>query len=342
MDLEKDFQNNTIDWLMEEKDPGVRYLAMRDLTELPVDDHNLAAARKAAHQSGQIAKILNAMTADGYWMKPGPGYGPKYKSTVWAITLLAQLGAQIDEDDRIRIGCEYLLNHALAPGGQFGYNGTPSGTVDCLQGNLTWALTALGCADPRLEMAYEWMARTVTGEGLAPITEKKAEQRYYRYKCGPLFACGANLNQPCAWGGIKVMRAFGRLPIEKRTPLIERAIRSGVEFFFSIDPFTGEYPHGKNPKPSRDWWDFGFPLFYISDLLEVAEVLTALGYGKDPRLASTMDFITNKQDAQGRWPLEFDYPSKTWGNYGKKHEPNKWVTLRALRVIKAAAEQPLQ
>jgi hypothetical protein len=45
--------------------------------------------------------------------------------------------------------------------------------------------------------------------------------------------------------------------------------------------------------------------------------------------------IHEKQDAQGRWSLEYDYAGKTWVDFGPKKQPNKWVTLRALRVLKA-------
>ena len=31
----------------------------------------------------------------------------------------------------------------------------------------------------------------------------------------------------------------------------------------------------------------------------------------------------------------YDYQGKTWGNYGKKNQPSKWVTLRALRALKS-------
>jgi len=72
----------------------------------------------------------------------------------------------------------------------------------------------------------------------------------------------------------------------------------------------------------------------------VAEALVAVGHGNDPRLASTLEFIRSKQDVQGRWHLEHDYKDKTWGNYGKKGQPNKWVTLRALRVLKAVELKP--
>jgi hypothetical protein len=59
------------------------------------------------------------------------------------------------------------------------------------------------------------MARTVAGEGLAPLADKKAPLRYYAGKCGPLFACGANNGFPCAWGEAIVMLAFGKLSLSQ-------------------------------------------------------------------------------------------------------------------------------
>ena len=329
--------DDPLSWLLEADTPGVRYLALRDLLDCPFGDPELSAARQAAHTQGPIAAILAEMDEAGYWAEPGPGYRPKYRSTVWAIIMLAQLGASVALDERIARACGYVLDHALTPGGQFSASGTPSSTADCLQGNLCWALVELGCDDPRLELAFEWMARTVTGEGLAPVTERKAELRYYASQCGPSFACGSNNKLPCAWGGAKVMMAFSVWPAERRTPLIERAIDQGVTFLFSTDPAEATYPSGFSDKPSGNWWKLGFPIFYVTDLLQIVEALVGLGYGRDPRLENALTLVHEKQDAQGRWPLEYSYAGKTWVDFGAKKQPNKWVTLRALRVLKAVA-----
>jgi hypothetical protein len=131
------------------------------------------------------------------------------------------------------------------------------------------------------------------------------------------------------------MLAFSKLPINQRTPLIKKAIQQGVEFFFEIDPATAEYPTRKGDKPSRNWWKFGFPIFYVTDLLQLAEAFVSLGYSDDPRLANVLDIIREKQDAEGRWSLDYDYIGKTWINFGEKKQPNKWVTLRALRVLQS-------
>jgi hypothetical protein len=322
-----------LDWLLEPDPPTVRYLALRDLLNRPVDDPELIQAHQAAHQQGAIPKILSHMDPAGYWERPGPGYGPKYRSSVWSLILLAQLGASIHLDERIARACEYSLDNALASGGQFSYSGAPSGTIDCLQGNLCWALTELGWQNSRMDQAYEWMARTVTGEGIAPVTDKKALLRYSAYNCGPIFACGANNKLPCAWGAAKVMLAFACLAPERRTPLIQSAIQTGVDFLFGIDPATAAYPTSEGQPPNRSWWKFGFPVFYITDLLQIAEILVCLGYGQDPHLVNLLELIRQKQDASGRWNLDYDYTGKTWGNFGVKNQPNKYVTLRALRVL---------
>lgn len=328
--------NELASWLVQSDHPGVRYLALRDLVEISTDDTELCAARRAAHAHGPIGKILAEMNEAGFWAEPGPGYYPKYFSTVWSIILLAQLGARIEEDERIRRACGYLLDHALTPIGQFSASGTPSGTVDCLQGNLCWALLELGSTDERLNTAFEWMARTVTGEGIASMDEREATIRYYAGKCGPNFACGANNKQPCAWGAAKVMLALGKLRPDERPPLIERAVQQGIDFLFSVDPAGAAYPSGYSDKPSQSWRKFGFPVFYVTDILQIVEALVALGFGRDPRLANVLELVRQKQISPGHWALEYDYAGKTWVDFGLKKQPNPWISLRALRVLKAA------
>lgn len=331
-------KGDSLSWLLQNADPGVRYLALRRVVGLPEGDAQLAAARREAHQSGPINLVLDKMHPEGYWVKPGPGYSPKYSSTVWSLILLAQLGARVEEDERIGAACAYLLEHSLAAPDKFSYNGAPGGTIDCLHGNLMAALLDLGCRDARLEPAVEWMARTVTGEGITSNKEREAEVRYYAYKCGPGFACGANGGLPCAWGGVKVLLALGKVPPAWRTPLVERAVNRGIEFFFSVDPLTAGYPTRLGEKPNRAWWHFGFPVFYVTDLLQLVEALFSVGCARDARLQNALDFIRSKQDEHGRWALENDYSGKTWGNFGEKKQPNPWVTLRALHVLRLWGE----
>ena len=334
MSWQDQLKGDSLTWLLEEDNPGVRYLALRDLLDRAEPDAELEAAKEVAHYEGPIAAVLAEMHSDGYWEKPGAGYAPKYRGTVWSLILLSQLGADVSFDQRIQQACDYYIDHALTEHGQFGMSGTPSTTIDCLQGNMCAALTALGVEDVRLSDAFEWMARSVTGEGVAPFEDKKAELRYYSGKVGPDFACGANLKQSCAWGAAKVLLAFGQLSPESRKPLVNDAIQRGVDFLFSVDPAAAAYPSGENSKPSGSWFKFGFPMFYITDVLQLVEALVGVGCGKDPRLENAIRYILDKQDANGRWAMEYSYAGKTWVDFGEKKQPNKWVTYRVLKALK--------
>ena len=75
-------------------------------------------------------------------------------------------------------------------------------------------------------------------------------------------------------------------------------------------------------------------MFYVTDLLQNVEALVRLGYGNDPRLANALNCIRAKQDADGRWAMEYEYTGKTWVDFGKKKQPTQWVTYRATWVLK--------
>jgi hypothetical protein len=329
--------SKVLEWLLEEDvdNPGVRYYALTDLLGYPAEHPDVVAARWAVMNSGSVPVILEAQEAEGYWEKPGEGYYPKYRGTVWSVIYLAQLGAD-PAHPGVRAAGDYVLENSRAKTGVLSLTGTPSGNVHCLAGNLGAALLDLGFGqDQRLAQALELMARFVTGEGLAPAEERKATLRYLKSgTCGPGFLCSANNRLPCAWGAVKVLRALNRVPEAERTPILQAASQTAVDLLFSVDPATADYPAGYSDKPSRSWFRFGFPLFYVTDVLQTAEVLTEAEYGRDPRLAAIYDLILSKRDKAGRWKMEYSYMGKTWTDIEERGQPSKWVTLRAMRVLK--------
>ena len=330
----------SLDWLLEVDplNPGVRYFALADLLEQPADDADLLAARQDVMVHGPVPAILDNQAPEGYWVEPGPGYSPKYRGSAWQIIFLAQLGADGD-DLRIKAGCDYLLTHSPSRHGAFSMNGNPSGQIHCLQGNLAAAMIDLGrLGDERLDSALDWLARSVTGEGIAPSEERQAAVRYLRSgNSGPGFTCSANDHLPCAWGAVKAMLALSKVPETTRTPAMEAAIETGSDFLLGTDPATAAYPMGYSEKPNRSWFRFGYPIGYITDVLQNMEVLTALGYGRDPRLANGVEMLLSKQDDQGRCKMEYTYNGKTWVDIEEKNQPSNWVTLRASRVLKRVA-----
>jgi hypothetical protein len=336
-------------WLLEEDNPSARLGALIDLLGRPTDDPEVVAARQAAMTSLPVQRILDAQYPEGFWVHRGAGYSPKYKATVWQIIFLAQLGAQLNEP--ISRGCRYVLDHSRLPDGRFSAFKSIGGAIACLNGNLLRAMLQLGFDDPRVWESLEALAATVVRDG-------------FRCRFNPSTGSGHRPpgNQgpphlsddlPCAWGAIKVLGAFAAVSSETRSPAMKAAIAQGIDFLLSYDLAAGDYPTdgpastgapcsnmAAGPSTatgvSRLWHRFGFPLGFTSDVLEALDVLTLLGLSSDPRLSSSIDLVLAKQDAQGRWVLEYT-PGNTWASFGTKGQPSKWVTLRALRVLKRVA-----
>ena len=332
-------KGDPVPWLLEPdaSQPAIRYLTLRDILGRDENDKEVKAAKAAIMASGPVPVILAAQQPEGYWDKPGASYGPKYRGTEWALVFMAQLGAD-GADSRIRAGCEILLSQCIASNGGLSWNGTASGFEHCMAGNMGAALIDFGLLnDQRLQTAMEWLAQTITGEGVADASNRATSKRYYKSRnSAPLFVCSLNVNLPCAWGAIKAMVALSKVPPAQRTRNMQEAIKQGVEFLLSYDPAVADYPFGMGNRPSSSWFKFGYPIGYITDVLQNLEVLAALGQAENPKLANALDLVISKQNQQGRWLLEHTYNGKMWADIEKKGQPSKWITLRALRVLKAA------
>jgi hypothetical protein len=323
-------------WLLSDDNPAVRAAALQRLLDKGPGAPDVSRARAAAMATDPIKTILAAQDPAGWWVKPGPGYAPKYQGTVWQVIFLDQLGADPAHPQVVR-ACDYVLDWCPSNTGGLGASGVgkeapppPSAVIHCLNGNLLRALIGFGrLDDPRVQAAIDWAARASTGEQMP--------RWYASGTSGSGFACAANENQPCAWGAVKELSALARIPPRRRSPLIRRAVDAGVAFLFSRDPAAADYPMGwGNTRPNGSWFKPGFPIGYVSDVLQTLEVLAELGHARDPRLARALAWVEAGQDGQGRWLNRYAYNGKTWVDVERQGRPSKWVTLRACTVLRAA------
>lgn len=318
-------ETDLLSWLLEPGNPSARYLTLTQLPGRSPEAPDVIAARVAIPGAVPARSILDAQFAGsdstrgpvGYWVKPDVGYSPKYRATVWQVIFLAQLGAPPIQ--AIRQACDYVLNHSRRstdrrgnPDGRFVAGRGTRTAINCLNGNLLWALGRLGYGDdPRLDEAREATGKAIVRRG---------------------FACHYNANLPCAWGDVKALRAFLEVPSEGRSGMVTAAIQRGVEFLLSVPLLEATYPTPS--QVSGHWFKLGFPLGYRADVVEAMRVLAQAGYGDHPHVRSGVEWLLAKQNEEGRWALE-RVPGKMWANFGRVGEANKWVTLRALGLLKA-------
>ena len=70
-----------------------------------------------------------------------------------------------------------------------------------------------------------------------------------------------------------------RRPSNLRGETHKRAADAAAEFLFSRDPAVADYPMPSySDKPNGSWFKFGYPIAYVTDVLQNLEALALLGY----------------------------------------------------------------
>jgi len=318
------------EWLLEKNTPSVRYFTLHDLLGKPWTDPEVTEAKQDIMKTGVVPAILAKQKKDGYWEEPERFYSAKYKGTVWQLMILAELGAD-KNNDNIRKACEFILvsSQDLESGG-FAYStsmkqggGRHSEVVPCLTGNLVWSLIRLGYLDdPRVQHGITWITTYQRFDD--GIQESLKSWPYDRLKTGCLG------KHTCHMGAVKTLKALAEIPEKKRSDAVKQTVEKGVEYLLLHHVFKSSHNLNRVPKPG--WLKFGFPLMYQTDALEILGILTQLGY-KDERMQEAIDVVISKQDNKGKWMLENTFNGRYQVDIEQKGKPSKWITLHVLRVL---------
>lgn len=318
------------EWLLEESNPSVRYLTLTNILNERETHPAVRHAKADIMRFGVVPRILGKQDGES-WNSPGRFYRDKYKGTVWQLIILAEHGAD-GGNRQIRNACEYILRHAQDPEGYgFSYDerdggsgGRHSEVIPCLTGNMIWSLLKLGCrGDERVGKGIEWIARYQRfDDGDA---EKPEGWPYDRYEM-----CWGR--HSCHLGVVKALKALSAIPQKERSRNVRAAIRAGCEYLLAHHIYKKSHDLTKVSKPG--WLKLQFPLMYQTDILEIIGILLDLGI-RDRRMADAVDRVVSKQNENGKWSLEGTFNGRFWVNIEKKGMPSKWITYRALNVLKA-------
>jgi hypothetical protein len=308
--------NTVLEWLLEEDQPSIRYLALTGLLDRRQDDSDVKSAQTMIGSRGWAAEILSKQTPAGWWVGEDSLYRPKYLSTNWMLLALSDLGLT-RADARINKACELWIRRFAKSDGGFGVDDDRKSEL-CLVGNTARALVRFGYEDhPKVRSAFRWLVR-----------EQKENGGWH---------CWGKNGVIDAWEG---MSAFAVYPKQKWTRSLKRAVERGAEFFLKREL----YKEGKRYEP---WFRFHYPEHYYYDLLVGLDFLTALGFSSDKRLAYAVDQLKQKRRSDGKWNLDAAHPDvdASIAKWYKKRtptpfaleevgEPSKMITFRALRVLK--------
>jgi len=320
------FRADVVEWLLEPVDPSVRFWALRHLKDKPPTHPDVQEAQEALMQSPCVKAILSAQRPEGHWCSPSDMYLPKYTASTHSLLILAELGAK--KTPAIERGLEHIFSfqrdsgHFL-PNLPKSKRGRASTVTDacCIDGNILYYMTHFGYLDdPRVQQLIDFLVEHHSEKGGWPC-------RAYPINPSQVFPTN------CYMGAVKVLRGLAAIPENRRSRPVREIIKQEVEIILQNAVYKYKRASDGSRKEKAGWKRFGFPLFYQSDALEVLDVLTSL-HIRDERMEEAARLVVGNRGPDGRWRLQHSFNGKMWCDIDVKGQPSKWITLRALRVLR--------
>lgn len=320
-------ESAVVDWLLGADQPASRYSALVDLLDRAPTDPEVRAARSSIARVGWARDQLRQQGPKGFWESREPKnvaewvdflYHPPFRSTNWRALVLAELGLD-STTPGVRKVAELIFQYKLRLGSPFNFFHEEA----CISANTARMMTRFGYGDDaRVGKLFDWLIEDQRENG--------------GWNCSQGTPGTLDVWEPLA--------AFAAVPKSQRSPRMERSIARGAEFYLR----RGLLREGRAYPP---WRRLHYPNHYFYDILVGLDVLTELGFSGDRRLRPALAMLEAKRRKDGRWLLDRAHPdlgpgiemhpdpSKTRPLVLERPgEPSKWITLKALRVLKRVAE----
>ena len=306
-------------WLLQSKDPSVRYFTLKDVLGKTERSGEARAAQKRIPRGHRLRALLSGQRADG-------GYGvhwyKKWAGATWRLVSAVELGVP-PKDATARRAANYLLSqlpytrfepHEVR--GRFRLHAS-------VIGNPLGVCARLGLADdPRVQRIAHGLTRWQWPDGgwNCDSSEKAHHSSFYE-------------SLATLWGLNEYFR-------ETNDDTVRTAVDRAAELFLRHRLFRS---CGGEAVIDPTWVSLHYPLYWHYDILQALRVLDRVGKLGDPRTREALDIVEAKRSKDGTWRSEGRYwhlgkrPAANtevvdWGLVG----PNEMITLNALRILVAS------
>jgi hypothetical protein len=320
-DSAEQYDAAALDWLLA-GDPAIRWQVLRDLLDVPEPEWQAERAR--VETEGWGARLLGLEDADGQWAggsfvpagfdrKQWEQEGQPWTATTYALTQLREFGLDPRSESAQRVVA------LVGASSRWDHDGQPfwEGEVEeCINGRTL------------ADGAY-------FGVDMAPLVERLVGERL---EDGGWNCERANGSSRSSFHTtINVLEGF--LEYERATggtPDSVAARHTGEEFLLERGLFrrlsTGE-------PADEQFLHFVYPNRWHYDVLRALDYFRSAGVltgaAPDPRLGDAVDHVRSRRREDGTWLLDRVLPGRTWFSLDDgEGRPSRWVTLRALRVLR--------
>jgi hypothetical protein len=292
-------------WLLD-SDPSIRWQVLRDLTDARAEV--IAAERSRVALEGWGRALLDQQRADGQW---GDGVrSPFWWTNMYTLVFLRDLGIDPASGPARRAIDRVRDNVTWGP--EFGNSPFFEGEVEpCINGRVV----ALGAYfDERSDRLVDRLLSEQLADGGWNCEAERGSVRssFHTTIC-------------VLEGFLAFEQAFGATAqltaarMRAHEYLLERRLLRRLSTGAMIDPA---------------WTEFSFPPLWHYDVLRALDYLCTAGIRPDERIDEAIVTVRERRQPDGRWLLDVRHKDTLYeGMAGPVGAPNRWITLRALRVL---------
>jgi len=297
--------DSVITWLLG-GDPSIRWQAMRDFTD--ASPAAVTAERSRVSKEGWGRQLLDLQRPDGQW---GDGIStPFWWSNLYTLVFLRDLGID-PTDPATRIAIDRVRSQVTwGPG--FGDSPFFKGEVEpCINGRVVALGAYFGARDDRL--VDRLLNEQLTDGGWNCEAERGSVRSSFHTTI-------------CVLEGLLAFeRAFGVVPA------VTNARGRAQEYLLERRLFR-RLSTGDVIEPA--WTQFAFPPLWHYDVLRALDYLCGAEVEPDGRIEEAVRIVRERRHASGYWLLDVRHRDTPYEHLaGEVGRPNRWITLRALRVL---------
>ncbi|MFW5860922.1 MAG: hypothetical protein ACOCWZ_01625 [Spirochaetota bacterium] len=339
----KFLNNDPLPWLCDGRDPSVAYLTAIHIMDVSKDSAEGRRLYDAVLHSDAVKKLL--LHARLGVMGDTRHFDIMPRGIMWSFAEAVTRGLDAREEVVTRTAAYIVENFQMEDGG-FTLGWTPRVSAGCRTGDMICYLLQSEMDDDRIEDGIRWILQHQRHDGgwlHCPVAGTCDMFRFFMTR-----RSGKGLRYEddhgvasCVYATSACCRALMQY---KETESTKDGLQRAAEFllkhglFFQGNAVTGiRHLCGQN-----DQFDLpGVPVLSQYDTIDGLHIMAHTGYMKDSRCTEAFNDVMRRQNSNGTWNLgRAKTGMLTHGRAGSKQKglPDRWVTMRILKVLKKAGE----
>jgi hypothetical protein len=315
---------SVLQWLLD-SDPAIRWQVLQNLVEAPSGEDSAERARVATQGLG--AQLLLLQEPDGTW--GGAAWNRGWNSTMHVLMLLHDFGLD-PASEQARRALSLVRDHVTWQG------------WDAYDGNRFFAGEVEPCINGQVAAVGAYFGEDVCGIIDRLLTEQLSDGGWNCEAQNGSTRSSFHTTICVLEALLEYERRFGGQPgvaaarLRGEDYLLERHLfhRLSTSAVIPVDRKTGTGSDSGQPAFTR----FAFPGWWHYDVLRGLEYFRRADRAYDDRLAEALALVESKRRSDGRWSLHVQYPGTMPVELDAGEGlPSRWVTLRALCVLKRYA-----